>query len=153
MKKSILLLFAAVIFLSCENTETNSTAMQANLNANFFRAYSVSAEADNETQMISIVGTSDHEEFTLHTKWKGARNYNITQNSANYATFTDARGKVYTTRSAGSSGRIKIKTEDKENQQLTGEFNFTFMSATDTITVSRGVFYTVPYEISDIVVD
>lgn len=139
--------------MSCENIETSSTAMQANLNANFFRAYSVSAEADNETQMITIVGTSDHEEFRLHTQWKGVNQYNINQSSPNYATFTNSKGKVYTTNSEGSFGKIKIKTDDKENQRLTGEFDFTFISANDTIAVSGGIFYDVPYAISDKAVD
>jgi hypothetical protein len=153
MKKSILLLFAAVIFLSCENIETNATAMQANLNTDFFRAYSVSGQANNTDQMMTIVGVSDHEEFTLHTEWKGVSAYRIGGNEVNYATFTGADNKQYTTESKGSSGMITITNEDQENQELTGEFNFTFVMATDTITVSRGFFYAVPYEIIDIVAD
>jgi hypothetical protein len=126
-------------------------AMQANLNANFFRAYSVRAEANNTDQMITIMGTSDHEKFTLHTQWGGANVYNIGENEVNYATFSSTNVEIYTTKSQGSSGTITITNQDEENQELTGEFNFTFITATDTITVSRGVFYAVPYEISDIV--
>jgi hypothetical protein len=153
MKKSILVLFAAVLFVSCENIQTNTTAMQANLNANLFRAYSVSAEADNTTQMMTVTGTSDYEEFTLHTEWMGPRGYNLGGNSENYATFTNSNGKVYTTQSEGSFGEIKIKTEDLESQRLTGEFDLTFISANDTIIVSGGVFYDVSYTIADITVD
>lgn len=153
MKKSILLLFAAVIFLACENTETNSIALQANLNTELFRAYSVAAQANNTDQMITIIGTSDHEQFTLYTEWKGEGLYEISHNSANYATFTGLNGKAYTTKSPGSLGHIIIETDDVDSQQLTGKFDFTFITATDTIAVNKGLFYAVPYEIVDIVAD
>jgi len=153
MKKSILLLFAAFIFLACENTETISTALQANLDTDFFRAYSVTAKANNADQMITIIGNSDHEVFKLHTEWKGTGLYEITHNSPNFVTFTGLNGKAYTTQTPGSLGHIRIETDDIESQRLTGKFEFTFITATDTIKVNRGIFYAVPYEIVDVVPD
>lgn len=146
----MLLLLAALIFQSCEDTETNSPALQANLNATFFKAYSASAIADNSDQMVTITGTSDHEEFTLHTEWKGASTYGIAHNLPNYATFTNADGRVYSTKSAGSSGSIIVTIQNKETQRLTGSFGFTFVTPTDTITVHKGYFYDVPYRIVDV---
>ena len=153
MKKLLLLLLAALIFQSCEDTETNSPALQANLDATFFKAYSASAIADNTDQMVTITGTSDHEEFALHTEWKGASKYVIAYNLPNYATFTNADGRVLSTKSPGSFGSITITTEDKETQRLTGTFDFTFITPVDTIAVHKGFFYAVPYQISDIVPD
>ena len=147
----MLLLFVAIIFLSCEDSQTNSPALQANLNATFFKAYSTSAIVNNNDQMIEIIGTSDHEEFTLHTEWMGATKYAIAYDSSNYATFTTANGTVYTTRSPGSSGSITITKEDKESQEFTGNFDFTFITPTDTIAVSKGIFYGVRYRIVDVV--
>ena len=150
MKKIILLLFTSAFFLACEHTETNTTAMQANLNTKLFKAHSVSAAVDNNAQMIHLIGTSDHEDFTLHTQWRGPRTYEIGQNSVNYATYTDASGKVYTTATSGGSGEIELTIEDKDAQRLTGEFHLTFFNGSETIVVSGGLFYSVPYSISDV---
>ena len=103
--------------------------------------------------MITIIGTSDHEEFILHTEWKGATVYEVGQNKVNYATFKNADDKMFTTNYQGSTGTITITNQDKESQQLTGEFDFTFITHTDTIAVSRGFFYAVPYEIVDVVLE
>lgn len=149
----MLLLLAVLIFQSCEDTETNSPALQANINATFFKAYSASAIADNTDQMITITGTSDHEEFTLNTKWNGAGTYQITHSSANYATFKNADGIVYTTKTLGSTGAIKLTIEDKERQRLTGTFDFNFITPYDTISVHKGIFYDVSYQILDVVPD
>ena len=46
-----------------------------------------------------------------------------------------------------------IETDDVDSQKLTGKFDFTFITANDTIKVNRGLFYAVPYEIVDIVAD
>ena len=151
MKKLLLLLLAVLIFQSCEDIETNSTALQANLNDTFFKAYSVSAIADNTDQMITITGAFDHEEFTLHTKWLGQKTYQVGPNAANYATYKTADGKIYTTSSPGSFGSIIVTAEDVENQELTGTFDFTFMTPVDTIAVHKGIFYAVPYKIMDVV--
>jgi hypothetical protein len=153
MKKLLFLLLVAAIFQSCEDTETNSPALQANLNASFFKAYSASAIADNTDQMMTITGTSDHQEFSLHTRWLGQKNYEVGANSVNYATFKTAEGKIYTTNTPGSFGAITIKTEDKENQLITGSFDFSFITAVDTIAVHKGFFFAVPYQIMDVVPD
>ena len=149
MKKSILLLFAAVMFLSCDNVQVSSMVMQANLNADFFRAYSVSAQANNTNQMMTIVGYGSNSELLkLHTEWKGAGVYKVGENEVNYATYKSADDRLYTTKSEGSSGEITITNQNEGDQSLTGEFNFTIITANDTITVSRGMLYGVPYTIT-----
>ena len=149
MKKSFLFLLVAVVFLSCEDNETLLTAMQANLNDVFFKTNGVIGEANNTDQMITITGTSDFEEFTLHTQWRGENEYPVGGNEVNFATFTTADNLIYTTRTAGSSGTITITNQDEVSQELEGEFDFTFITATDTLNVRNGVFYAVSYEITD----
>lgn len=148
-RKLVILLVTALAFISCENTERPSRAMQANLNGDLFRAYSVEAFADINTQMIRIEATSDSEKFILYTQWKGANVYKIGGNALNYATFENALGGQFTTLSQGSFGTITISDFDTERQEFSGEFNFTFVSGTDTIVVDQGIFYSVPYMIVD----
>ena len=149
-KKTILLLFVAVLSMSCEKVQTITMAMQANLNDEFFRAYSVSAQANTNDQMITIFGRGgNNEKLVLHTQWSGATSYDIGADEVSYATYKTADDIFYTTRSQGSSGTITITNQDEVNQELTGEFNLVFITETDTLTVSRGMFYTVPYEITN----
>ena len=148
-RMSILLLFLTVVFTSCENTEMPSRALQANLNGNLFRAYSVEAFADNETQMIRIEATSDYEKFILHTEWNGPNTYKIGSSELNYAIFENAEGTILSTESEGSSGAITITNFNDDIQEFSGNFNFTFVTATDTISVSQGFFHAVPYVIVD----
>jgi hypothetical protein len=149
-KKSILLFFAAVLFLSCEKTQISSITLQANFNTNFFKAYSVSAQANNTDQLVTIVGLGPQGEvFKLHTEWRGADVYKVGGKEINYATLKSANDSLYTTKSEGSSGTITITNQDEGKQELAGEFDFTFITATDTINVRQGLFYSVPYEITD----
>ena len=143
----MLVLFAALLLLSCENTELPVRALQANLNGNLFRAYSVEAFADNETQMIRIEATSDSEKFILQTQWQGENVYNIGLNERNFAMFKAVDGTLLSTETYGSSGAITITNFNEDRQEFSGDFNFTFVTATDTINVSQGIFHSVPYMI------
>jgi hypothetical protein len=110
----------------------------------------VSAQANAINQTITIFGRGgNNEKLELHTLWSGATIYDIGEDEVNYATYKTADGRFYTTRSQGSSGTITITNQDEVNQELTGEFNLIFITDTDTLTVSKGVFYTVPYEITN----
>ncbi|MFT4849662.1 MAG: hypothetical protein ACI83B_002206 [Sediminicola sp.] len=150
MKKSILLLLVAVLFMSCEKVQVSSRTLQANLNDSFFRAYSVSAQASNQDQMIAILGRGGNlEKLELYIEWRGEGVYEVGENEVNYATFKSTDGLFYTTNSQGSSGAITVTSQDKVGQEITGEFEFTVITATDTLNVSGGRFYVDFYEITD----
>jgi hypothetical protein len=150
-KKSLLLLFVALIFMSCEKVQVSSMTLQANIDADFFRAYSVSTKANSTEQMIHMAGRggTTTEKLELHFEWRGANVYRVGEGEVNYAVYRSANDSLYTTRSPGSFGTITVTNQDEGGQELAGEFNFTFISATDTLSISRGVFYVVPYEITE----
>ena len=150
MKNLLLLFCASVLLLSCENTEDNSPALQANVKSDFFKAFSATAEMNSEDLSITISGLTDHQGIVLHTGWRGQQTYLLGPDSKSYATFTDADGNFYSTESEGSSGEIKIIGRSDHRQELIGEFSFTAIrSGIDTVVVHNGYFYKVPFTMVD----
>ena len=97
--------------------------------------------------MIRIEATSDSEKFILQTQWQGENVYNIGLNERNFAMFKAVDGTLLSTETYGSSGVITITNFNEDRQEFSGDFNFTFVTATDTINVSQGIFHSVPYMI------
>ena len=102
------LLFIALLFVACEDTETNSSAVQANIDSTFFKALGSYAIMDADDFSITIIGMSGNQELTLHTEWRGQHAYSVGPDSESYASFTDVDGNVFTTENEGSSGEIVI---------------------------------------------
>jgi hypothetical protein len=151
MKNIMPLLFIALLFVACEDTETNSSAVQANIDSTFFKALGSYAIMDADDFSITIIGMSGNQELTLHTEWRGQHAYSVGPDSESYASFTDVDGTVFTTENEGSSGEIVITNRSDIRQELTGSFSFTSVSTgNDTIVVHKGVFYAVPFTIQDL---
>ena len=109
MKNLMPLLFIALLFVACEDTETNSATVQASIDSVFFKAYTASGVMDFNDQSVTIVGLSDgSQELTIHTDWWAHQSYSVGADSKSYASFTDADGIVFTTKNEGSIGEIII---------------------------------------------
>lgn len=146
----MLLLFAVLLFQGCEDTETNSPALQANIDSTFFKAYGTDGAMDQDDQSITITGLSDNQELILHTISVNEETYVLGQNASNYASFKNTDGNVISTLNEGSTGKIRITFNDKSTNQVTGDFSFTSITRwNDTISVHNGKFYAVPFQIRD----
>lgn len=146
MKNAFLLLLAILLFQACDNIETNDAALQANVHSDFFKAFAATAEMDEDELSVTILGRSNNQEITLHTWERAQLMYELGPGRNNYASFTDANGKVYDTNVDGGSGEIKITERDDNVSIFTGKFNFVAISAeNDTISIHNGLFYSVPF--------
>ena len=150
MKNVLILLFAALLFQACDNTETNTAALQANIQADFFKAFAATATMDADDLSITITGQSDDQQLVLHTEWRGQKKYHIGLDAKSYASFTDSEGNVVSTDSEGSEGTITITGRSDNRQEVSGKFEFNcVIPGKDTIVVHKGLFYAVPYTIVD----
>lgn len=142
----MLLLLAAILFQSCENIESNSVALQANIESDFFKAYSAYGIMDEDNLSVTITGLSDTQEVELHTDWWARKKYELNAETRSYAMFKDAEGNEYRTDSEGSSGSITITARNDKNGKISGKFNFkSVLPGKDTIVVHNGLFYDVPF--------
>ncbi|RMA66375.1 DUF6252 family protein [Ulvibacter antarcticus] len=154
MKKLLVLFCASILLMSCENTETNSPALQANVKSDFFKAFSASATMDSDDLSLTISGLTDNQGIVLFTEWRGQKTYKLGPGAKSYATFTDTEGTFYTTDSEGSSGEITITARSDHRQEIIGEFNFTAIRpGLDTVVVHNGFFYKVPFKYVDPIKD
>ena len=144
----MLLLLAAILLQSCENVESNSVALQANIESDFFKAYSAYGIMDEDQFSITITGVTDTQELVLHTAWRGMNDYELGPEANSYAMFKDSEGNEYRTDSEGSSGKITITSRSDIHQYVSGKFNFKcVLPGKDTIVVHKGLFYAVPFTI------
>ncbi len=72
-----MILFAALLLQACEKTETNTAALQANIESDFFKAFDATATMDEDNLSITITGQSDDQELILHTQWRGQKKYEV----------------------------------------------------------------------------
>jgi len=145
MKKHIpfLVLFLISCY-SCENVESNSPTIQANLDNYFFRSSGSFAEKHQDNS-YTLTGSLDNQVLKLHIEGPQAGDYIVGGGSQNWATYEDENGNVYTTIPDGE-GVITITEWDTSFKTLTGNFKLTMMiPGIDTLTVSKGIFYEVPY--------
>lgn len=142
----MLLLLAVILFQSCENIESNSVALQANVESNFFKAYTTYGIMDEDVLSVTITGLSDNQELELHTYWRGVQEYTLGADAQSYAMFKDSEGNEYRTDTEGSSGSITITSRSDINQYISGIFNFEcVLPGKDTIVVHKGIFHEVPF--------
>lgn len=142
----MLILLAVILFQSCEHVESNSVALQANVESEFFKAFTTYGIIDEEKLSVTITGVSDTQELVLHTRWRGMKEYELGFESKSYAMFKDAEGNEYLTDSEGSSGSITITDRNDTSQEISGKFNFRcVLPGKDTIVVHNGIFYDVPF--------
>lgn len=144
MKKFAFLLLAILPFISCEDTETNEVALQAKINDRLYQSTDARASTSEDGGLV-IQGSNMSESLTLTLSGLREGNFQINEGTSNNAKFTDAFGNVFNTTSGGE-GAVNISEVDEINKTLTGTFNFSaVMRGVDTIYVSRGVLYRVPY--------
>ncbi|MEX2349408.1 MAG: DUF6252 family protein [Flavobacteriaceae bacterium] len=137
----MLLLFAAVALIGCEDILTNSPAMQVSLNDELYKAISARAEI-NENGTLVIQGTTDLETLTLTLNGSSEGVYTLGGEGTNRAVFEDFLGSVYTTRPFGD-GEVVI--ENTDGNTLTGTFRFNaYRFGLDTLNARSGIFYKVP---------
>ncbi len=144
MKKILLLLLVTIVFVSCEDLETNSPALQAEIDNVFFKSLDANTSQNNDGTYL-IQGFTGNETLSLKISNIDVGTYIVGGTSDNYANFENIVGSVYSTNPEGS-GEIVITDRNTSLNAITGFFNFTAMiPGVDTISVHNGVFYQVRY--------
>jgi len=139
MKYLLLLLLATIFLVSCEDLETNDTALQANIDNVFYKSVN-EIGYKNQNNFFVLEGYTQSEKLTLKFKSPGLVTLPLGGESNNSGTYEDKFGNVYTT-GPNATGEIII-TNRRYGGRFTGTFNFTAISpALDTIVISNGVFY------------
>ena len=149
--KTYFVIFLAVIlvFSSCENIEDNSTVIQAEVDSTFFKANATLAGV-GEDGSVTLQGLNADEVMTLHVKDLERRVFPLGGTNPNYATFEDSDGRIYSTTPNGSGEIVITNICGDCGFLVTGNFKFmAVLPGLDTIYVSRGVFYNVPYATGD----
>ena len=147
MKNLLILFFATLLLVSCEKTETNSPAFQASIEDDFFKANFAEANYIENGEYFVLQGKNSNQIITLRGRYppEGV-SLIFGEGSENFAIYEDSNGIVYSTAVPGGEGSMKINEISTEEKNITGEFNFTAISISlDTLSVSGGVFYQVPY--------
>jgi hypothetical protein len=146
MKRIILLIFVIIALVSCESTETNSPALQGELDNVFFSANDARA-SKNEDGSYNIQGITEFETLTLHIRKDQLGVYPVGGDRPNYATYEDANGNLYATNPLGS-GEIVLSDRCISCGTLTGSFNFTaILPGIDTIVAQKGIFFEVKFPV------
>ena len=90
------LLFIALLFVACEDTETNNPALQGEINNSFFKA-SDARGVQNEDGSFTLQGINEDKILTLHINGPQLGLYPLGEGQSNFASYEDADGNVYTT--------------------------------------------------------
>tara|TARA_R110002072_G_scaffold7503_2_gene40897 strand:+ start:686492 stop:687307 length:816 start_codon:yes stop_codon:yes gene_type:complete len=143
MKKLFLLLIVASAFIACEDIEDNSPALQAEIDNVFFKSLGSGAKL-NQDNSVAIQASTQDETVTLFITGNSLNSYELGGQSANFATFEDASGNVYTTVPNGS-GVVTI-SETNQGTGISGSFEFSaILPGVDTLVAQKGIFYQVPF--------
>lgn len=141
MRSFMLLFFAAFALVSCEDVQTNSPALQAEVNGVLYRATDARAEIRENGNLV-LQGISDLESLTITLSGSSTGVYTLGGQGTNRAVFQDFFGSVYTTRPYGD-GEVVIQST--ANNTFTGTFKFNaYRFGLDTLNVQKGFFYEVP---------
>ena len=144
MKRFILLIFAAIAFMSCENIEDNSPAMQGDIDDLFFKAADARAEK-NDDGTYTLQGTNSDEILTLHIDDADLGSYPLGAGYPNFINYEDGNGNLYQS-SPNGDGSIELTDRCLSCGWLTGTFNSTLILPNiDTLTVERGIFFQVSF--------
>lgn len=141
MRTLFLLLFAAFALTGCEDTETNSPALQAKIDNILFRAADARAEL-NTDGTVTLRGLTADESLVLTIISLNEGVYNLGGNSGSSARFESFQGVQYTTNPDGDG---QVVVQNAAGNTLSGTFFFNASSAGGTtLFVSEGVFFGVP---------
>jgi len=144
MKNLLLLLLATIFLVSCEDLETNSPALQAQIDNVLFKALDANASQNNDGTFL-VQGFTGDETVSLKMSNIEVGTYNVGGTSNNYATYQNIIGSLYTTNPEGS-GEVIITDRNTSINAISGTFNFTAMvPGVDTVSVHNGVFFEVRY--------
>jgi len=147
MRNLILFLFAIVALSSCNDIQDNSPAFQGEVDNLFFKALDAQV-VENEDGTFTIQGISLDETVTLKISSTQSGTYTLGGQSNNFATYEDEAGQVYASNPEGE-GTV-IVTGDELGSLLSGTFNFTaILSGLDTLAISNGIFFEIPYGVSN----
>jgi hypothetical protein len=142
MRPFMLLFFAAFALISCEDVQTNSPALQAELNGDLFRSIDARAEIKEDGRVI-IQGVTAEEKITITLNNRTPGVYQLGGNRPNRAVFEDFLSSVYTSNPFGT-GTVVIHAGSEDNT-LSGTFRFDgYRYGLDTLLVRKGHFYQVP---------
>lgn len=143
MKQLLLFFLFAILLSSCENTETNDPALQAQLDGSFFKAIDARV-TENEDGTYLIQGISQRETLTMKVTSIATRTYDFGSTSSNYASFETANSDTYYTNPLGS-GSVVISNYDEGAGNISGTFDFSaVIEGVDTLVVQRGIFFEAP---------
>lgn len=144
MKTRILIVIMTAFLVSCTVQEDRDPALQSTINENFFGAIDARA-VENDDGSFFIQGTTQNQNLTIYIASPQAGTYSFGENSTNYATYISENEITYFTNPFGE-GQAVISNWDSTNKTLTGRFDFTaVIPGVDTVKVSNGIFYKVPY--------
>lgn len=145
MRPFLFVFLAAIILSGCsKDIQSNSPAMQGNLDNVFFKAFDARAEK-NEDDSYTIQGTNSNEVLTLRIDKAELKSYPLGQGQPNFMTYEDEDGNLYHS-SPNGGGTIELTDRCISCGWLTGTFQGTLiLPGIDTITVDRGVFYEVSF--------
>ena len=144
MKNFLFPLLAVLLFCSCEDTEINEIALQAKVDNRFYKSADARAIL-NDDSTLTIQGTSQREGLTIKLGSLRDGNFSINGGANNYAIYEDLGGNIYTTQPNGD-GVVTISELNEINKTISGTFNFNaILPGIDTIFVSQGVMYNIPY--------
>ncbi|MFT5230540.1 MAG: hypothetical protein ACI836_000964 [Saprospiraceae bacterium] len=147
MKTTLVTLFIVAFMASCTVREDNSPALQGTIDENFFSAIDARA-VENEDGSFYIQGTTQNRDLTMHVTGPSPGLYSFGGDSNNFAMYKAANQVTYFTNPFGE-GQAIITDWDAVNRTLTGRFGFTAtVIGVDTVEVSNGIFYKVPYDLA-----
>jgi hypothetical protein len=149
MKKCLFVLLGILSLISCEDTETNDVALQANVDNRLYESNDARAVL-NEDGTLTIQGFTDEESITLRVSQLAERNFSIGEGLPNNAIYEDAGGNIYTT-SPDAEGLVTISDLNETNKTFSGNFRFyAYLPGIDTIYVSKGTLYNISYSSGEI---
>ncbi|NGX84419.1 DUF6252 family protein [Aequorivita sp. KMM 9714] len=144
MKKILLVLLSAFFIISCEDTKVTDSALQANIDNNFYMAADARASV-NDDGTLTILGSSQNEGMTIKLSSLAENSYTIGEGSSNFAMYEGPGGSVYTTLPDGE-GMVTISEVNEVNKTISGIFHFNaILPGIDTIYVSNGTLFDIPY--------
>ncbi len=144
MKNIVVVLFTIFAFYSCEHLETNSPVFQGEVDNIFFKALDAQI-IENEDGSYTIQGISLEETVSIRISSTQNGTYTLGGESVNFATYEDNDGNIYTSNPEGE-GTVVVTSQDTLVNALTGTFNFVgILSGVDTLAISNGIFFEIPY--------
>ena len=144
MKNLFLLLFTAILLISCEDLETNDPAMQGTIDHAFFKALNTRATIEANGDYL-IEGINQDEILSVRITGPEEGDYFLGGEFGNEGSFIDVNGNIYTTKPNGG-GKVIVTNWDTSGKTISGTFKFTgILEGLDTLRVHNGVFFEVPY--------